>query len=90
MIVSITFSPYFRFKAPYLVSSEKTVNCNLEKSSKAAVSKLRTPECCSCSHLVITIPQGIKYNWLEVLLLNSYPFVTCLTLCGEFHSPYSS
>ncbi|KAK8832169.1 hypothetical protein WA577_002002, partial [Blastocystis sp. JDR] len=84
-----TVSPIL-YQAPSLMSSGKTVKCKLEKSSKAAVSKLRMPECCSCSHLVITIPQGITYNWLEVLLLNSYPFVTCLTLCGEFHSPYSS
>ena len=66
-----------------IVSSGKTVTFTVAGTSIAFTKQLSLQECNRSVSLEVTVPKGVTFDWLSILLQSSYAFVTTLTLVGE-------
>lgn len=66
-----------------IVSSGKTVTFTVAGTSTAFTKQLSLQECNRSVSLEVTVPKGVTFDWLSVVLQSSYAFVTTLTLVGE-------
>ena len=66
-----------------IVSSGKTVAFSVPNTSVLLTKQLSLQECNRSVSLEVTVPKGVTFDWLSILLQSSYAFVTTLTLVGE-------
>lgn len=68
---------------PPFVSNGKAVRVTVPSSGVLFAKQLQAHECYRSESLAITVPKKVTFDWVSLLLRNSYPFVTTLTMTGE-------